>query len=529
MKHSLSFFDVNGRFGPASTGQTEYRTASKLISQLDALGVTRTLAWHIASKEVSPNLGNQTLLREIERTPGVSQRIIPAFVIGTCTLWERGAVNALKEAMERHQVHALRLFPYELNHTLREIEPLVEELLAFSPTLLIDHRSLPPTEDISAFAARFPETPIIYSNVAWSQLTTALDLLRRHDNVLLDTSWLHTCGTLELIVREFGEHRAVFGLGHRTNHGGSLIDLVAANISDEAKAQIASGNLERVLGLTPSMNPVSVHQKGLLWDDLLEGRPLPIEIIDAHAHLGPMPKWMVSEQRIDGQIADLLPRMDRLGIQKLIVSGTEAIFGDPLEGNLLLEESTARHRDRFLGYFAFNPRFAEELSPQLDVFFSRDFFVGFKIINSYWQVPVTDARHDPLWQYANAHALPILLHTWDDAFDFPAMLDEIVYRYPDAIFILGHSGGLDRGRNAALQLALKYPNVYLEWCGSYRMTLPYEELIEKLGPSRFLYGSDTALHSMAWELGRFLSLDLPEASLIPALGENMRNILLKRR
>jgi len=137
--------------------------------------VTRTLAWHIASKEVNPNLGNQTLLREIELTPGASKRIVPAFVIGTCTLWERGAVDALKETMERHQVRALRLFPHELNHTLREIEPLVEELLALSPTLLIDHRSLPPTEDISTFAARFPDTPIIYSSAAWSQLPTALD------------------------------------------------------------------------------------------------------------------------------------------------------------------------------------------------------------------------------------------------------------------------------------------------------------------------------------------------------------------
>ena len=153
--------------------------------------------------------------------------------------------------------------------------------------------------------------------------------------------------------------------------------------------------------------------------------------------------------------------------------------------------------------------------------------------NGHWNIPVTDPDFNPLWEYADNHRLPILLHTWNDKVDAPKMLTEIVPRYPNATFILGHSGNTDRPD--AEKLALDNPNVYLEWCGSFVNPTDWRETLERLGNRRILYGSDFISwearwgHDPAWEMGRLLSLDVPDETLIPILGSNMRGILARRK
>ena len=91
------------------------------------------------------------------------------------------------------------------------------------------------------------------------------------------------------------------------------------------------------------------------------------------------------------------------------------------------------------------------MTPRLDEFFQRGFFVGFKLLPAYWKIPVTDPGYQPVWEYANRHRRPILLHTWDDNYNSPAMLREITRKHPQATFILGHSGGGTRGQMEAVR------------------------------------------------------------------------------
>jgi predicted TIM-barrel fold metal-dependent hydrolase len=221
--------------------------------------------------------------------------------------------------------------------------------------------------------------------------------------------------------------------------------------------------------------------------------------------------------------------MDRVGIQTAIVSGLEALFGDPVAGNLALEKALRPHGDRFLGYVAFNPWYAEDLENALEDFFSGSLFVGFKLLCDYWRVPVTDPRFETVWAYADRHCLPILLHTWQGPYNSPSMLKEIVKTFPQAKFLMGHSGGGDVGRREAEELAIANPNVYLEWCGSFTSNTPFEDTIQRVGNKQIIFGTDAAAHSPAWEIGRLLSLDVPDETLLPILGSNMREILRARR
>jgi len=138
-----------------------------------------------------------------------------------------------------------------------------------------------------------------------------------------------------------------------------------------------------------------------------------------------------------------------------------------------------------------------------------------------------------MWEYANAHRLPILLHTWTTANSSPKLLCEIVARYPDAFFLLAHSGNKDRA--VIEELMQDNLNVYLGWAGSFVNPDDWRPVMDRQGNQRILWGADGVGwehrwgHSPAWEMGRFLSIGLSDDRLTPMLGANMQRILAKKR
>jgi len=120
--------------------------------------------------------------------------------------------------------------------------------------------------------------------------------------------------------------------------------------------------------------------------------------------------------------------------------------------------------------------------------------------------------------------MPILIHTWGGIFDSPRMLEKIAPRYKGAMFLLGHSGG-GGGRDEAVELAAANRNVYLEFCGSFTTQDDWLDAIRRAGIKKVVFGSDAEGHDLAWELGRFLSIPLPDTELIPALADNFKKIM----
>lgn len=532
MNNPLPLFDCNGRFGPTAFMEPEYRQITDLLAQLDRLGVSRSLVWHAAGRDLHPNTGNRKLIQAIESLGAAADRFVPAFAVSPCMLYERNGLTELTEAVRSGRVRALRLFPNTLRHSLNQIEPVIAAVAESRPVLLCDLiRESPSSRDVLDLAERFPSLPLVLTQGMWPSLPMVLDLMTRRENIFFDLSWLHVNRSIEMICQRFGAQRLLFGLGLKTHHGAAIAALHDAEIDEPSRHLIAHGNLEKLLGLSTS-KPVSSGlsrdpQKGF-WNALVSGQKPAVEIVDAHGHLGPLGMWMIENQEIEHQAPAAVRDMDRCGIRATIVSGMDALFSDPVEGNRLIEEKARPYGDRFRGWLVFNPIYHRQLEPLLDEFFARPFFAGFKLLNDYWRIPVTDPRFEAVWKHADRHRLPILLHTWEGPFNSPALLKNIAPAHPNAIFVLGHSGGGDPGRREAEALALANPNVYLEWCGSFLCSIPWEETIARVGASRVLFGSDAVVHSYAWELGRLLSQDIPDQTLRPILGDNMRAILARR-
>ena len=217
----------------------------------------------------------------------------------------------------------------------------------------------------------------------------------------------------------------------------------------------------------------------------------------------------------------MIKTMDRIGIALDVVIGSRALYNDCVGGNKEIAEQVKPYRNRFHGYWAFNPYQYEKITEQiLEEDFADGFFVGFKTLCGYWGVGHDDPRFKLMFDFAEKHALPILIHTWNDI----ATLWNVVPHYKNIKFIIAHCGGDNSGRKSAIEIAKKYDNVYLETCGTFCATMELADAVRELGKERFVFGTDAALHDPAFELGAFLSMPLPDDVLQYIMCESYKKI-----
>ncbi len=521
--------DVNGSFGKSATGISEFPEIRDRLAFMNRLGIGKALVWNAESRQNHALSSNGKMIDEIARTPNARGRIIPALSVSGLMQYERNGIRTLKQQMIAGETRALRFVNVFNRLSLCQLEPVIRGIAGLKPFIVMRYDEST-SEDILEFTAMFPKIPVVLTEVMWGPCIIVFDLMRRRKNILVDNSWLHSNGAVELVVEQFGAERLVFGTGYKAHGGAAIAQLIRADITEHERQLGLHGNLERLLGLRsatkveplPEAKPVDS-----LWGRCLAGKPLGVDIVDAHFHLGPSGGYVLKNQEERSQVQPALKTMDSLGIRTVLVSGLQSLMGESVAGNDLLEKVLLPHAARFQGYLGFNPFYADGLVRNFDRYFAGPFFAGFKTLCAYWGVKTNDPRFEPMWAYANRHRLPILNHTWGA--EDVGLLRDVVKKYSQAHFLIGHSGGTEDGRREAEALAQGNPNVYLEWCGSFCNTVAWEQTLQKVNCHQVVFGTDAMAHDIYWELGRLLSLDMPDEIVVPILGENMRRILALRR
>jgi predicted TIM-barrel fold metal-dependent hydrolase len=524
-----ALIDVNAFYGKSATGASEFPEIKDRLDFMNRLGISMSLVWNTESRQNHALSSNQKMIDEIARTPNAKGRIIPALAVSGLMHYERNGIQTLKKQMIAGKTRALRFINVFKRLTLCQLEPVIRGISGLKPFIIMRHDESN-IEDILGFTEMFPDIPVVLTEVMWGPCVVVFDLMRRRKNIFVDNSWLHSYGAVEQAVKYFGAERVLFGTGHKAHGGAAIAQLARADISDKERQLITHGNLECLLGLKGNAKAAPIQSSkpaDSLWERCLSGKTIGVDIVDAHFHLGPSGGYVLKDHEERSQVKPALEVMNALGIQTVIVSGMQALLGEAVTGNDLLEEVLLPNSDRFKGYLGFNPFYADGLVKNFDRYFAGKFFVGFKTLCSYWGVKMDDPRFKPMWAYANKHRLPILNHTWGK--NDIIQLRDVVKKYPHAHFLLGHSGGSEDGRLEAETLAQENPNVYLEWCGSFCNTVSWEKTLQKVNPNQVVFGTDAMAHDINWELGRLLSLDVPDKILIPILGQNMRRILAQRR
>ncbi len=180
-------------------------------------------------------------------------------------------------------------------------------------------------------------------------------------------------------------------------------------------------------------------------------------LIDMHTHYGPYPGAYLPAMPPD----KMRHALQRCGVKKIVCSAHEALLGDLERGNTLMQEGIDECPELFLGYWVVNPNYPEAVVRLPEDFARTRGFVGLKLGPDYHTYPLTGSGYAPALEYANERGLIILVHTWGDSlFNSPQQVAAVAEKYPEATFLMGHSGFGDF--ETSVRVARDFPNAYLE-------------------------------------------------------------------
>ncbi len=233
-------------------------------------------------------------------------------------------------------------------------------------------------------------------------------------------------------------------------------------------------------------------------------------VIDAHAH--------VTELEGEAAIAARLKRMDRLGIEHVMISSSVALTAEFTRGNDQVAALIRRHPDRFGGYCHVSGNYPGMAQAELERCFATGLFKGIKVYQT--GVNFDDPRFGAIWAMARHLKAPVLAHTWGGeltGFDLAAA------QCPDIPFLAGHAGS-GFAYKPYIEAAQRVPNLYLDLTYSREHTNMIETMVAAVGAHRVVWGSDEPVFSMEHQLGKVLFAEITDLEKELILHKNTAEI-----
>ncbi len=162
----------------------------------------------------------------------------------------------------------------------------------------------------------------------------------------------------------------------------------------------------------------------------------------------------------------LIAAMDEAGVAKAAVVQASTAYG---HDSSYAADSIARFPDRLAGVFSIDPLDPKALA-HIDHWSSRG-MTGMRVFTTGTTMPgqqtwLADEAAFPVWEQAGKRNLPISVQM---TFKGIPLLEKIVQKFPDTLFLLDHLARIDladgppyAGAQPLLDLA-KYPNIYLKF------------------------------------------------------------------
>ena len=260
-------------------------------------------------------------------------------------------------------------------------------------------------------------------------------------------------------------------------------------------------------------------------------------IIDVHSHAWSYPEHFSDDFRQQARRAragveiDLSVRFADYAAQapenvRTIVFGGKAKLSGLWVDDAYVARYVAAHPDQLIGFLSLDPTqpgWEEELRYGHQELKLR----GIKLMPMYAGFRPDDARLDLLWQYAQRHRLPVLLHTGTTFVaqaplecTLPRHLDSVAARFPDVPIIMAHLGHPYEGE--CVVTARKHPNVYADISALYyRPFQLYHSLmlVQEYGVwDKVLFGTDYPFTNVAATLAGLRGLNhMLDGTALPRL------------
>jgi len=248
----MEFFDCNASYGVFSVAPHKRAdTVDDLVKEMEWCGVQRAMVRHAAMLDESPIVGNPLLIEQIEG----HENLVPSWTMLPPQTRELGTVEQLISAMKDNGVKALWAYPskhkYLLNGTT--FGELFEEMIARNIPLFIERGEnsggLVGWAMAESVLKDFPKlTLAVVGHGSWGEDRYFRPMIEKYENMYVDTSRYELDGGIADFCKTYGPSRMLFGTNFpKTPMGGPMLTLMHADITDDEKAAIGSGNLQRIL------------------------------------------------------------------------------------------------------------------------------------------------------------------------------------------------------------------------------------------------------------------------------------------
>lgn len=236
-------------------------------------------------------------------------------------------------------------------------------------------------------------------------------------------------------------------------------------------------------------------------------------IIDGHCHIGV--SWL-GWQRNQIGIERLLEIYDKLGVDKACLNAWQISY-DIEAGNKEVYAMTRKYPDRLIGFGIICPRDRQRAMDEAKRCINDYGFRGLKLHSTINHYMADSTLVDPVMDFAESYNL----------FSHPRMIGVLAERHPQAVLIIGHMGG--QAWLEAIEMAKKYPNVYLDTADVLNQVNILPTAIQEVGAERILWGTDSPILNVAVELAKITTADLyapiSQEDKEAILGTNMARLL----
>lgn len=245
--------DVNAYFGTWPYWGMDATDPESLLMKMDKYGIDRAFVCSLRGVFQDTQAGNAETLDWVSRHP---DRFAPAL---TYSPYGRGR-ERYREELCSVPGCLVKLFPIQHSYEPQE-EPFITELLDYCggmkipvliPFRLMMSWRFPtfPVQKIGTLAGHHPNTRFILGSINYLfELQAAIDVLKRNENMLIETSAMMAFEEVAHLVRSVGSHRLLHGTCMPLqNPAIGPLKIQTAEIPQSDKDRILAGTAIEVFG-----------------------------------------------------------------------------------------------------------------------------------------------------------------------------------------------------------------------------------------------------------------------------------------
>lgn len=238
----MDIIDANTMFGPWPRTTADL-SIDRLVDAVKSHGVTRALTISTLGMFHSHNDGN---VETIAACQGRTE-LLPA-----ATIDPRGYFEAMKliPNLVSQGFKLFRFFPMEqgwpLDHAA--FEDILNDLENVTAPVMINACR---TGDASALGRIIggKKHALILEGVTFQTLAEAVSVMRKHDNIYVETHGLVAPGALRFLAEQVGADRIIFGSDcPRSSLAGALRCIRESGLSEQDMEKVLGGNIRALLG-----------------------------------------------------------------------------------------------------------------------------------------------------------------------------------------------------------------------------------------------------------------------------------------